>query len=318
MPKSLDITVPDLTGKLALVTGASDGVGFEIAARLARSGAEILMPVRNLQKGERPRPASASARRMPASRFARLICRRSTRCAAFADELLAEGRPIDIQINNAGVMSPPTRQLTADGFELQFATNHLGHFALTARLLPLLTRARSRDEPGEHRGRSGRDQLGRPHLGARLRPHEGVQLIQDRLRTVRDGTAAPVGCRGLGHPEQSLPPRDHADQPALRAARDGAAARHHGGQDHPRAVAARHPRRHARVRCTVGRLRGDESGRRGRAPLRTEGIPAPERAARGAAALLATSGSGCRAARVGIVGAFDQRVVERAKRDERP
>jgi NAD(P)-dependent dehydrogenase (short-subunit alcohol dehydrogenase family) len=63
--------------------------------------------------------------------------------AALGQELMAEGRPIDILINNAGVMTPPQRQETGDGFELQFGTNHLGHFALTGRLLPLLRAAES-------------------------------------------------------------------------------------------------------------------------------------------------------------------------------
>ncbi len=143
MPKSLDIPVPDLTGSLALVTGASDGVGFEIAARLARSGAEIIMPVRNLQKGEGA--ATRIRARTPGAgiRVHALDLSSLGSVTSFADEVLAEGRPIDIQINNAGVMSPPTRQLTDDGFELQFGTNHLGHFALTARLLPLLQAGRA-------------------------------------------------------------------------------------------------------------------------------------------------------------------------------
>lgn len=138
MPKPLDITVPDLTGRLALITGASDGVGFEIAARLARAGAEIVMPVRNLEKGEAA--ASRIRERTPGAgiRVLSLDLSSLDSVAALADTLLAAGRPVDILINNAGVMSPPTRQLTADGFELQFATNHLGHFALVARLLPLL------------------------------------------------------------------------------------------------------------------------------------------------------------------------------------
>jgi NAD(P)-dependent dehydrogenase (short-subunit alcohol dehydrogenase family) len=139
MPRTpTDITVPDLTGKLALVTGASDGIGVNIAARLARAGAEVLMPVRNQSKGdaaaqrirEKTPGAKLSVRALDLSSLSSV--------ADLADQLLQDGRPIDILINNAGVMTPPTRQVTTDGFELQFATNHLGHFALTAQLLPLL------------------------------------------------------------------------------------------------------------------------------------------------------------------------------------
>ncbi len=136
--KPIDITVPDLTGKLALVTGSSDGIGFHIAARLARAGAEVLMPVRNQSKGE------AAAQRIREKIPGATLSVRSldlsslTSVAVLADQLLQDGRPIHILINNAGVMTPPTRQATADGFELQLATNHLGHFALNAQLLPLL------------------------------------------------------------------------------------------------------------------------------------------------------------------------------------
>jgi NAD(P)-dependent dehydrogenase (short-subunit alcohol dehydrogenase family) len=136
--KTTDLAVPDLTGKLALVTGASDGIGFNIAARLARAGAEVLMPVRNQSKGvaaaqrirEKTPGATLSVHALDLSSL------RSV--ADFADQLLQDGRPINILVNNAGVMTPPTRQLSKDGLELQFATNHLGHFALNARLLPLL------------------------------------------------------------------------------------------------------------------------------------------------------------------------------------
>jgi NAD(P)-dependent dehydrogenase (short-subunit alcohol dehydrogenase family) len=139
-----DIRIPDLTGKLALVTGASDGVGVEIARRLARAGAEVIMPVRTPAKGE-----AAAGRIRSDVRAARLSVRSLdlaslTSVARLADDLLADGRPLDIVVNNAGVMAPPTRHASDDGFELQFAVNHLGHFALTGRLLPLLQAGRAR------------------------------------------------------------------------------------------------------------------------------------------------------------------------------
>lgn len=139
-----EIPIPDLSGKLALVTGASDGIGLAIATRLAGAGAEILMPVRDAGKGagaaeqilSRSPEASVSVRHLD------LASQRSV--ADFSAELLAESRPIHILVNNAGVMTPPERLVTEDGLELQFATNHLGHFALTCRILPLLRAGRAR------------------------------------------------------------------------------------------------------------------------------------------------------------------------------
>ncbi|WP_413755379.1 SDR family oxidoreductase [Streptomyces sp. MMBL 11-3] len=133
-----DITVPDLSGKRAVVTGASDGVGLGLAARLAAAGAEVVMPVRNLRKGEaaiakieQQHPGAAlSLRELDLSSLASV--------AALGATLRGENRPVHILVNNAGVMTPPERQTTADGFELQFGSNHLGHFALVAHLLPLL------------------------------------------------------------------------------------------------------------------------------------------------------------------------------------
>lgn len=139
MPRTLpDITVPDLTGKLALVTGASDGLGLVLAERLARAGADLVLPVRNAAKG-----AAAADRIRAAAPHATVAVRELdlaslASVAALADALLADGRPIDLLVNNAGIMTPPERRESEDGFELQFATNHLGHFALTGRLLPLL------------------------------------------------------------------------------------------------------------------------------------------------------------------------------------
>ncbi len=140
-PRRYDITVPDLTGKRAVVTGASDGIGLGIATRLAAAGAEVVMPVRNPRKGEaaaaRIRDQHAGARLS----LAELDLSSLASVAALGKTLAAEGRPIHLLVNNAGVMTPPERQTTADGFELQFGTNHLGHFALTGLLLGALRAA---------------------------------------------------------------------------------------------------------------------------------------------------------------------------------
>jgi NAD(P)-dependent dehydrogenase (short-subunit alcohol dehydrogenase family) len=139
-----DVAVPDLTGKLAVVTGASDGIGLGLAGRLARAGAEVIMPVRNAAKGAAAIEQIVAS--VPGARVAtrELDLSSLTSVAAFAARLVEDGRPIDILVNNAGVMTPPTRQVTRDGFELQFGTNFLGHFALTAQLLPLLREGKAR------------------------------------------------------------------------------------------------------------------------------------------------------------------------------
>jgi len=142
--KRYDIAVPDLSGKRAVVTGASDGVGLGLATRLAAAGAEVILPVRNPAKGEaalarirqRTPGADVSLRTLDLSSLASV--------AALGETLRDEKRPIHILVNNAGIMEPPDRQTTADGHELQFGTNHLGHFALTAHLLPLLRAGRAR------------------------------------------------------------------------------------------------------------------------------------------------------------------------------
>ena len=143
-PENLITTIPDLTGRRAVVTGASDGMGLGIAARLAAAGAEVLMPVRNRRKGETA--ISTIRQRHPQAdvslRDLDLASLESV--AALGDTLRREGRPVHLLINNAGVMTPPDRQTTVDGFELQLGSNHLGHFALVAHLLPLLQAGRAR------------------------------------------------------------------------------------------------------------------------------------------------------------------------------
>lgn len=139
----LSLEVPDLSGRFAVVTGANSGLGLGLAKRLAAAGADVVMAIRCRTKGE---SAIAEIRREAPS--AKLVIRHLDlsslkSVAALGEELVADGRPIDILINNAGVMTPPQRQETRDGFELQFGTNHLGHFALTGHLLPLLRAAKS-------------------------------------------------------------------------------------------------------------------------------------------------------------------------------
>jgi len=138
MNQKRTITVPDLMGRRAVLTGGSDGMGLEIAARLAAAGADLILPVRNRKKGEAA--VSNILRRHPETHIelADLDLSSLESVAAFGQNMREVGKPIHILINNAGVMTPPARTTTSDGFELQFGTNHLGHFALTAQLFPLL------------------------------------------------------------------------------------------------------------------------------------------------------------------------------------
>ncbi|HEY2674904.1 MAG TPA: SDR family oxidoreductase [Rugosimonospora sp.] len=135
--------VPDRTGTFAVVTGANSGTGKEATKRLAAAGVRVVMAVRTPAKGE-----AARAEILAANPDARLDVRRIdladlASVHEFADGLAADGTPVDLLLNNAGVMTPPTRMTTADGFELQFGSNYLGPFALTMRLLPLLLAAGS-------------------------------------------------------------------------------------------------------------------------------------------------------------------------------
>jgi NAD(P)-dependent dehydrogenase (short-subunit alcohol dehydrogenase family) len=134
MSKWTAADIPDQTGRTAVVTGANTGLGYETAAALAAKGAHVVLAVRNVEKGKAA--ADLIARATPGASVAvqelDLTSLDSVRAAA--DQLRADHSAIDLLINNAGVMATP-KSTTKDGFELQFGTNHLGHFALTNLLL---------------------------------------------------------------------------------------------------------------------------------------------------------------------------------------
>jgi NAD(P)-dependent dehydrogenase (short-subunit alcohol dehydrogenase family) len=132
--------MPPQQGRLAIVTGANSGIGYQAARYLSRAGAAVILACRSREKGE-----AASAKIVAKQPSAKVEVRildvadlDSVR--RFAAEFLNEDKPLDLLINNAGVMALPERRTTPQGFEMQFGTNHLGHFALTGLLLPALLR----------------------------------------------------------------------------------------------------------------------------------------------------------------------------------
>jgi len=143
MPNWTVNDIPPQTGRLAIVTGATGGLGFETALGLAQAGAEVVLAGRNPEKGRIA--VESIMRSLPSAKaaFEMLDLASLMSVRAFAEQMIARGKPLDLLINNAGVMDLPTRGLTEDGFEIQFGTNHLSHFALTGWLLPLLRSARS-------------------------------------------------------------------------------------------------------------------------------------------------------------------------------
>jgi NAD(P)-dependent dehydrogenase (short-subunit alcohol dehydrogenase family) len=130
--------LPDLTGRHVVVTGSNSGTGKEAARRLAAAGADVVMAVRSTDKGDAARAEILDAVPEASVTVRRLDLADLSSVREFADSMVSQGRPIDVLVNNAGVMAPPRRFETVDGFELQLGTNFLGPFALTNLLLPLL------------------------------------------------------------------------------------------------------------------------------------------------------------------------------------
>jgi NAD(P)-dependent dehydrogenase (short-subunit alcohol dehydrogenase family) len=129
--------MPDQSGRVAVVTGANSGLGLITARELARRGALVVLACRNMEKGRAAHAEVAAVASGSDPELEELDLASLESVRAFAERFKAKHDGLDLLINNAGVMAPP-RQLTADGFELQLGTNHLGHFALTGLLVPLM------------------------------------------------------------------------------------------------------------------------------------------------------------------------------------
>jgi NAD(P)-dependent dehydrogenase (short-subunit alcohol dehydrogenase family) len=137
-----DGTIPPQTGRLAVVTGGTSGQGYETALALAQGCADVIIADSSEAQG---RSAAAMIRSLAPKalvRFEKLDLADLASVSAFAVRVAAEGRPLDLLVNHAGVAAPRKRQVTADGFEMQLGVNYLGHFALTGLLLPMLRRSR--------------------------------------------------------------------------------------------------------------------------------------------------------------------------------
>ncbi|MCI0157318.1 SDR family oxidoreductase [Leifsonia shinshuensis] len=155
-------TVPDQTGRHIVVTGANSGTGKEATARLAAAGARVTMAVRSLDKGEAARAELLT--RVPGAdlRLRRIDLADLASVRTFAEGMLADGEQIDTLVNNAGVMIPPARIETVDGYELQFQSNFLGPFLLTNLLLPRLLQSTA---PRVATMSSGAADIGSIHFG---------------------------------------------------------------------------------------------------------------------------------------------------------
>ena len=132
--------IPPQQGRLAIVTGANSGIGYQAAKYLSRAGATVILACRNAEKGEAARAQIVAGQPSAKVEVRILDVADLDSMQRFAAEFLSDERPLDLLINNAGVMAIPERRTTPQGFEMQFGTNHLGHFALTGLLLPALLR----------------------------------------------------------------------------------------------------------------------------------------------------------------------------------
>jgi NAD(P)-dependent dehydrogenase (short-subunit alcohol dehydrogenase family) len=132
--------IPNLTGKTAIVTGSTAGLGFVAATELAAHGASVTLAVRDVARGEHVARVIAEAYPKADMSVAHLDLTSLASVREFATSFIKGHKKLHILINNAGIMGVPKREVTSDGFEAQFGTNHLGHFALTGLLMPLISK----------------------------------------------------------------------------------------------------------------------------------------------------------------------------------
>ena len=137
-----DSDIPDQSGRIVIVTGANSGIGYETARALAAKGAQVVLACRDPGRGKDAERRLRAALPDALVRFAPLDLGSLSSVERFAKDFEAEEPKLDLLVNNAGVMMPPLSR-TAEGFELQLGTNHLGHFALSGRLLGALRRGAS-------------------------------------------------------------------------------------------------------------------------------------------------------------------------------
>ena len=161
MAKWTTSDIGDQTGRLAVVTGANSGIGFVAARELARAGAHVVMAVRDTTRGEEAAAKVRSAAPADTVEVMELDLADLASVRSFAETFQGRHDGPDLLVNNAGVMALPHRT-TADGFEMQFGTNHLGHFALTGLLLPGLT---ARPDPRVVTVSSGAHKMGKIDFG---------------------------------------------------------------------------------------------------------------------------------------------------------